>query len=467
MFDTELQYRATGGESYEDQLFSYDAQLNAISDAHPGFKGLVGSSDGTGVLIIMGKSTFTNEASTPNKDEQSDIIVEVSRLLDIDQSSLSIASTDRLLSFGDSSSGSSESEIPDFNVLYTLKSKIRPALFNSGYVTSLDIDESIGSITIGVKSSRFLNEAITLVSESERRFVNVIVDTPVSLGIMDGVQANNSSSGSLPILSLRSGTFRPLLPGSHVKFYLGNNIKSCTQGPSVRRADGAYGFLVNSHCTTEFYRMEGIPFYQPTAGASPIGLETEEQKRQSCIGCPKGFYADVAFVRSTNGIQLKGNVAAAEGCENRDSDCLGNSSGHDVSSSSTYLSLDTIVSKVGRSTGNTTGRIYRTCKDHVVQLAGYTEDSQRDVQLLCQNTVRYSSDTYSHLPLFENGDSGSPVYTFGFPLQTVSIAGIAWGFSGLNDFIYSPWENIIDGARADGRGIPVNVIRSTDGLVSN
>jgi hypothetical protein len=220
--------------------------------------------------------------------------------------------------------------------------------------------------------------------------------------------------------------------------------------------------------------MEGIPFYQPALYSTIIGYEAEEQERRSCFGCSKGFYADVAFVQTVPGRDLYGRVATTN-LENICSTDTGDSGDcrldymAGISGAGSYYPVGYDAFKTGRTTGTTGGRISRTCVDQSFALRGENqlEDDEYDVQLLCQNEIRANSAVATKYPLIKSGDSGSMVYTYGVPLGQQQVIGIAWGGNSRDSFFYSPWENIIDGQRAGGRGIPVVPITESQGIVRN
>ena len=83
------------------------------------------------------------------------------------------------------------------------------------------------------------------------------------------------------------------------------------------------------------------------------------------------------------------------------------------------------VNKIGRTTGWTFGKVTNTCV--TVNVSG------SNITQICQSLVTAGVGA---------GDSGSPVFNWSGTGNTVRLAGILWGGSGNNLFVFSPMSGI-------------------------
>jgi hypothetical protein len=81
------------------------------------------------------------------------------------------------------------------------------------------------------------------------------------------------------------------------------------------------------------------------------------------------------------------------------------------------------LSKVGRTTGWTTGEITETCA-HI----NHHDSNVGDFRYLCQEITNYFSD---------GGDSGSPVHASPYGWPDVRLYGIHWGSSQTGERVFS------------------------------
>lgn len=310
------------GLRYEDASFTYDAHLNAISKDFPGFKALFASDDGSNTFIVVG-------APLSNARNNSALIQRVSERLSHGPGALRIVSSREYSAM--SGVGVERSvDAPDFHVLYSVKVSLRRFLFADDQAISLDVDEARGRVAIEASSQDALEVIRSQMTDLELMHTDLSVGSMVRPQILlgsDGRDSNELLASASSLRSLRNDVFNPLVSGSEISQFV--NISGfpqegrCTVGPVVRYGNSSWGFLTASHCTTEYYEMEGTPHYQPSVYTGTIiGYEAAEQQRRSCTFCSKGFYADVAFVRTVSGLGLVGRSVNSTNCS--DASCLEN-----------------------------------------------------------------------------------------------------------------------------------------------
>jgi hypothetical protein len=232
---------------------------------------------------------------------------------------------------------------------------------------------------------------------------------------------------------------RPVVGGLQIT----NNLSTgaCTYGFTATR-NGVLGFVTNSHCTITQGGVEGSIFVQPTTtdlsgGISQfIGTETVDLAYHFVSTCPRGFfcrYSDSAFVAFSAGVGAEIKIAKP---------VLGTVTWDGVSKFNVHSEgvalVGTLVNKVGRTSGITSGVVSQTCADF-----GF---SGTKLAHLCQTKATYASD---------GGDSGSPVFQStggcGIGVPCVRLVGIHWGSGG----VFSPISNI---QRSDELGPLVNCL---------
>src|SRR5262249_23351093 len=195
-------------------------------------------------------------------------------------------------------------------------------------------------------------------------------------------------------------------------------------------------FITASHCTTKQGGVESTPYWQPLKSTAPTQIATEVADPvyvKGGAGCPTGKKCRVsdasraAYINAAN--QPLGKIAQTSGANNgsititgtfsiTSNDCTGTLGG--------CLAVGQTVSKVGRTTGRTSGKITNTCVTIGV--------SGTSIVQLCQTLVSARVGA---------GDSGSDVFqiTSG---SNVKLAGILWGGnSGGTQFVFSPLANVV------------------------
>ena len=338
-------------------------------------------------------------------------------------------------------------------------------MFETDLVTSLDLNEETGRVVVGTENpaqAEQMRASMTPDELANTDFVRAVPDEPF---VGEATLANAEGASSMPFRSLRTGRFRPLTAGINTDFRhpsLGGS--ACTQGPAVQFGTGTYGFLSNAHCTYSRHRIDGVRFSQPSANVAAdfVGIEQAEPAYRSGWFITDGFYSDITFVRTNAAVQLRGQVATADGCSRYTADCVENGPASDVIGTVSYLPVNTSVFKTGKETGTTAGRLAETCSDR-------TQDGDK---LLCQNVVRWDAAIGGPQEIAFPGDSGSPVLIrAGTPgTNLAQLVGVLWGGNrnDLSYFNYSPWENIWQQGRAGtAYGLPLQVVTSSRGLVAN
>jgi hypothetical protein len=193
-------------------------------------------------------------------------------------------------------------------------------------------------------------------------------------------------------------------------------------------------FVTASHCTTTQGGVESTPYWQPLQSVDGTQIATEVSDPayvKGGTGCPKGGkvcrYSDASRAAYVNGAnQALGSIARTSGANNGSLDITGSFSisSDDCSTTGGCLAVGTVVNKVGRTTGWTSGAITNTCVNTGVQ-------GSRIVQL-CQTFVSAGVG---------GGDSGSDV--FQVTGSSVKLVGVLWGGnSGGTQFVFSPFGNV-------------------------
>jgi hypothetical protein len=200
----------------------------------------------------------------------------------------------------------------------------------------------------------------------------------------------------------------------------GFSIYQCTLGfPAVR--DGVLGYVTNSHCTSVRASVDQTVHEQPAFGP-PIGHEIADPPHVAGGPCPTGRlcrYSDSSFHSlHVDALYDHGRIARpAEGTM-----VWNGVDRFRVTGEAAPLAGETLT-KVGRTSGRTSGPVRATCKTFNVMSVNLT--------MLCQGQADYSSS---------GGDSGSPVFAVTSSPSTddVTLKGIHWGSGG----VFSPIDGI-------------------------
>jgi hypothetical protein len=226
-------------------------------------------------------------------------------------------------------------------------------------------------------------------------------------------------SETKPVFPALRNRRRPLRGGLQINFR--NNLL-CSLGFIADR-QGIRGFVTNSHCTTTQGGVEGTVYHQPIANSSnnEVGVEIADPFYFTGGSCPPGRrcrFSDSAFVRATTNTSV-GTIA-------RPPIVSINWNGVDIFTNTGEVAplVGQSVTKVGRTTGRTSGTVQQTCAPYNV--------ADTDITLLCQSRATYSNAL---------GDSGSPVFRI-TSTPIVNLGGIHWGMIGGVIGVFSPITNI-------------------------
>lgn len=225
---------------------------------------------------------------------------------------------------------------------------------------------------------------------------------------------------------------RPMRGGLQIQFqggFLGLSTPTCTLGYPARRS-GVDGFITNSHCSRTQAEVDNGRYWQATRPAldnDQAGTETVDPSFFTGGACPSGRkcrYSDANFVRGAAEI-ARGSIARIG-----TSSLTWNGSSIWRITEQQNPALDVVVTKVGRTTGLTSGRVNRTCASANV--------ADSTITMLCQATADIDNDF---------GDSGSPAFrvTNSPTTHDVAALGILWGKfteNGVVSGIFSRMDNV-------------------------
>jgi hypothetical protein len=248
------------------------------------------------------------------------------------------------------------------------------------------------------------------------------------LGIPDSAYEIRIVEPIYQVATLRD-SWRPTIGGVQIHF----GMYLCTLG--FNADDGTErSFITNSHCTNKQGGVESTEYYQPTSSvdSTVIAVEVEDPDYFRGGACPRGRkcrYSDSARARyNFNTGSTRGSIAQTSGPNNGSLEVTGNFTVASQDNTTTSFAKNTIVNKVGRTTGWTQGNVTRTCV--------HTNVSGSNVTQLCQTFVE------SNATLVAGGDSGSSVFriTSG---DNVQLVGILWGGNSSGSlFVFSPLAQI-------------------------
>jgi hypothetical protein len=375
---------ASPGPAQTDEIETSDDRLAAVARQVPGFGGMFFDQDGT-LQVYMTDQKGPAPASL------------VSLLDDV---------ITREVGRGERLSGSGV-EVLDgqygFLDLYNWQAQMSPAVLALPEVVFTDIDETTNRLRIGITDSPGMSEAV------EKYLAELNVPRKAVL-----------ISETKPVIPELRNVRRPLRGGLQINF--GNFL--CTLGfPAVRQ--GVTGYVTNSHCTNTQGGVEGTVYHQPAASgtANRIGQEIADPTYFTGGSCPAGRrcrFSDSSFARVPH--PSGPSVATALGTIARPAVNSFNWNGVDIFQITGEAApvVGQAVTKVGRTTGRTSGTIQQTCANFNVSGSTITQ--------LCQSRASFSS---------AGGDSGSPVFRI-TTLPNVILVGIHWGSGG----VFSPITGI-------------------------
>jgi len=278
-----------------------------------------------------------------------------------------------------------------------------------------DLDEANNRVTLGVENGAAAGRVRAAVAQ---------------LGLPEGAITVEVTPPILPLTTLQQ-SFNPVVGG--VQIHFSNYL--CSIGV-IAESGGTLGFVTASHCTAKQGGAEGTLYYQPLSSAQPtaIAIETIDpvyfsfRQNHDCYRSAKCRYSDASFAASTDARPFAlGQIARTSGTPG------------DLTWTNNYWTITTTAagngtvgdarSKVGRTTGYTTGTVAASCVD--------TGVSGSNIVLLCQDWVAGNGT------IVGSGDSGSQVF------GNVSGSDVTWwgglwgGSSDGSTFVYSPASAIM------------------------
>jgi len=285
------------------------------------------------------------------------------------------------------------------------------ALAERGVVYA-DLDEASNRVTIGVENAEAGGRARAVL----RR-----------LGVPDRAVLIRESRPIEPVATLRDRV-RPVGGGLQINF----GDFACTLGFNAIRS-GVASYITNSHCTNVQGGSEGTKHYQQDRfhANTQIGTEVADPVYFTGGACPatrrcrfsdssRGKYLTGVsktlgrIVRTTSRGSLTGSLTIST-----------TNPSFTINSERANSLVGQTVNKIGRTTGWTFGKVTNTCV--TVNVSG------SNITQLCQSLVSAGVGA---------GDSGSPVFNWSGTGSTVRLAGILWGGSGNNLFVFSPMSGI-------------------------
>jgi hypothetical protein len=297
----------------------------------------------------------------------------------------------------------------------------RTKLYSTGVPTGVnmvDLDERNNVLRLGVTRS----EDVAAVQKA---------------ALAAGIPADGLQVGVVPELRQTRRTqwlasqVRPTMGGLNV---VGSGLgQTCTLGFNAKKTSATRYLVANSHCTANFGVVNGDVFGQPLNGY-PLGAEITDPAFSAVGGCPQSYlcrFSDAALVQYDTTSVGSNYTAAHTTFEYTGSDTTQSGStelGIEPFSlvgemSSASLVSGTALSKVGASSGWTSGTIGTTCADMV---------RTSNTMLLCQ---------YGVSAIARAGDSGSPVFSYELSTGKAWLAGILWARS-LEGFTFSPLSGV-------------------------
>ncbi|MDQ3399231.1 MAG: S1 family peptidase, partial [Deinococcota bacterium] len=318
---------------------SLDEQFAQVAEQVPGFAGLFYDEDGiltaylkdTGELDIQAHATPSSPlasaistvfgedtlAPTAVRDEAGELITQSTapqlRIIRADYSFTELASAFRRAEVG--------------------------GVLDIADAVTLDIDERQNRLFVGVSNAEAQ-------AEVEGRLARLGLAAVATVAVVDPPTE----------LARLQDQVRPMVGG--LQLFWGpyqNGYYYCTIGFIAVR-NGVRGFVTNSHCTGDQLKVTGMKFRQgPNQNSSIIGTETAEAKTFAC-GSNRCRYSDSAFVRITSGKSSLGKIAYLQRYYDPYAQITDN---YTVTGTGNAIVGQTLV-KVGRTTGETYGRVSQT-----------------------------------------------------------------------------------------------------------
>lgn len=284
------------------------------------------------------------------------------------------------------------------------------AAFESAGAVFVDNDETVNRIRIGVVDLSSLGQVRAAVARS---------------GLPDDAVIIQRAEPIVMVASLQNVVDRPVRAGVQINF----PGFVCSVGFNAT-SGGQNSMITASHCTNTQGGVENTPYWQPLQSSQPTQIAVEvadPQYTRNGPGCPKGRRcrrSDAARAVYMNGVVGALGVIARTSAANNGSLEITGSFSITSNDANNSTAVGTVVHKVGRTTGWTSGTMTNKCVN--------TGVSGTNIVQLCQNFVTAG---------VAGGDSGSDVFsTTGS--STVKLLGVLWGGGG-GQFVFSPLQNVI------------------------
>ncbi len=303
----------------------------------------------------------------------------------------------------------------DFSTLRKWRNAISEKM-NMPIAVSIDLDESINRIVVGVESLDATDDIKSMITQQGVPLAAVVFEKD-SIDISDVSLTDKSSP-----VRIRGG-FK-------ITSSLGGG---CSIGFSATR-NGVKGFVTANHCTESASTrggVQGTRFYQPTSGLGTIGIERVDPPfQQTGALCPSGSYcraSDAAFIEYTGRDTYRRGLVARTSSRSRSSGSTNVVGSFKVVHARKPLMGET-VNKIGYKTGWTYGTVKDTCK---LSYRGYGK------YYTCQTRADYGRG---------GGDSGGLVFASanGNFDDGIVIYGIHSGYSSdTNLAVFSPYDRVL------------------------
>lgn len=297
----------------------------------------------------------------------------------------------------------------DFRELQDWRLRARPDVLALPGVVTLDVDETLNRVVVGI--DREAEPGLRRQVEEALAFA-LIPREAVVIEERDAIHQ---------MATLRD-QIRPI-PGG-VQIHFSNFL--CTLGFNASRG-GVAGFVTNSHCTNSQGGVKRATDYFQALSPAFIGVEAADPDYFRGGSCPRGAkcrFSDSAFAAyDSTGLSAGNVIAATTSCGQFSGSITISGSISVTGFASGNTPVGTTVTKIGRTTGCTTGPVDESCVDVGVSGSSFV--------LLCQDIV---------IAGVGGGDSGSPVLSGG---GNATLRGILWGGNGAGTlFVYSPYSAV-------------------------
>ena len=329
----------------------------------------------------------------------------------------------------------------EFGQLVTWKRALRPLLGQPG-VVYLDADEASNRVVVGIDPSFQAKSRVregldkALESRGVPRAAVVYRETG-SFKEAVGVMRVEDLEKKKPATANLQGSVRPIPGGVQVSFIKLPYIYFCTDAVNAYLG-GAFGFVTNSHCTTDRGKVDGTRYSQGDPYSAELATEIADPAYLVGGDCPanrKCRYSDSAFAQYDGNSTAVGGFrklakTSSRGSEEGSMVLKPASSRFNVAGAGPAPLTGQLVNKIGRTTGWTYGPVVATCVD--------VSSSATEFTIWCQHMVQAGTD---------GGDSGSPVFSW-TKGNSVNLLGILWAGGsdgqGHSIFAFSPFASVQD-----------------------